>query len=192
MRLAIDAPEVCYRCNKLSKGGRTCKACHSTSCVYALSSVLPYRKPTQEIIHYMKYDANRTTARLLGSRLRLCDGHPALVTFVPTNSRHVRQRGFDHAKELAAQLALELELPLLSTLTRTGYAKQVGSSRKIRLTQLKGAFSIRPRVDVAGKEVLLVDDVVSTGASIEEATRALKAAGAKRIYASVVAVNYGR
>ena len=112
-----------------------------------------------------------------------------VVVAVPTTGTHQRLRGFDHSRLLAQTIAKKLNKPFKPALHRHGTTRQVGSTRQLRLKQLKGTFYVPSyKVDqVVGNSVLLLDDVMTTGATVEEAVRALKVAGAKRVYALVLA-----
>lgn len=112
------------------------------------------------------------------------------VTFVPTTSKHIRQRGFDHAELLAKDIAQELQLPFRRVLVRTTQAQQVGASRHMRLEQMRAAFrlSVQPHI-LMHKRILIVDDVVSTGATIMAAASCIKRAGAHEVSAAVIAYN---
>lgn len=109
------------------------------------------------------------------------------VVHVPTISRHVRQRGYDHALRIADELARLLDRTHLHALSRVGQKHQVGSSRKDRLVQLDGAFTLHRPELVKGRHILLVDDVMTTGGTLLAATKALRAAGAKSVDAVVFA-----
>jgi predicted amidophosphoribosyltransferase len=106
---------------------------------------------------------------------------------VPTASKRVRQRGFDHAELLAKKFALLRGLPFRNLLKRVSQSRQFGADRITRKQQIKGVFKYNYRL--SGEIVLLIDDVVSTGATIEESAKFLKEAGAKRIHVAVFARN---
>jgi ComF family protein len=110
-----------------------------------------------------------------------------LVIPVPTASSRIRQRGFDHADYLAMKVAKKLGLKKLNALTRVGQTRQVGSERSIRLAQLSGQYIVKYPEFVIGRNILLVDDVVTTGATLRAATKVLRAAGATRVDALVFA-----
>ncbi|MBI1857058.1 ComF family protein [Candidatus Saccharibacteria bacterium] len=110
-----------------------------------------------------------------------------LITHIPAATSRVRDRGYDQAKLLARYLAGSQGLPYVTVLARSGQARQVGSSRSVRLRQIEGVFRPVRGYLIKGAEVLLVDDVMTTGATLEEAARTLKKAGAKRVNAVVFA-----
>lgn len=92
-------------------------------------------------------------------------------------------RGYDQARLIARACARQADLPHASLLLRLGQQRQVGLKRQQRLSQLEQAFEIRNTERVRGAHIMLVDDVVTTGATLEAATKVLKAAGANRVEA---------
>lgn len=111
-----------------------------------------------------------------------------LIVPVPTASVRIRQRGYDHAALLSRHLASTLggcNWP--GAVIRLGQSRQVGASRAQRHVQLKNAFLTRPSGALSGADVLLVDDVVTTGATLEAVALKLKQAGAKTVNAVVFA-----
>jgi predicted amidophosphoribosyltransferase len=107
----------------------------------------------------------------------------AIVPVPPSQARR-RRRGFDPAGELAAALAASLEVDLDPCLARRGSGHQVGRRRADRIRHPPRIEAISP----APRSVLLVDDVLTTGATLTASAQALRAAGAKR----VVAVTFTR
>ncbi len=106
-------------------------------------------------------------------------GRADLVAWVPSTRRSEAERGFNPAEELARHLARLLHLrarPLLRKARDT--ADQAGLSRAARRANLSGAFAAAARIPA---RVLLVDDVMTTGTTVDECAGALKASGAKRV-----------
>ncbi len=110
------------------------------------------------------------------------------VTWAPTSRRRRRQRGFDQAELVARQVALQLGLPSRRLLERErDDTAQTGRGRADRL--VGPAFRVRP--DVRGRSVLVIDDVVTTGATLRSAADALSAAGAPHVVTAAVAATPG-
>jgi ComF family protein len=142
----------------------------------------------KELIHRLKYERVRAGAKTI-ARL-LADGYVAndeIITHVPTAGERVRARGYDQADLIARELSKQAGIPYLSLLNRLGKERQVGQKRADRKLQMKGAFYVRRQPLLVGKSVLLVDDVLTTGATCEAAARALKRAGARSVSAIVFA-----
>jgi predicted amidophosphoribosyltransferase len=119
-----------------------------------------------------------------------CDELDALVP-IPMSLLRRCQRPCDHAAVLAAALARRLKLPLLRALRRVRHTPSlVGiASRAQRFANVKGAFGPRrwSRRVVSRKCICIVDNLLATGATIHEASKVLRRAGARRIYAAVIA-----
>lgn len=110
-----------------------------------------------------------------------------LVVPLPTATSRVRQRGYDQARLIAKALAARMKLPYSDCLARIGQAHQVGANRQRRLEQLEGAYRLKRSAVVAGRHVLLVDDVMTTGASLDAASQILLRAGVKTVDAATFA-----
>jgi ComF family protein len=106
-----------------------------------------------------------------------------IVVPVPTATSRQRRRGYDQATLLARALARRQGLAHVPCLRRLGRAHQVGAGRSQRLVQLAGAFVVARPERIRGKHVVLVDDVITTGATFEAAARVLRQAGAARVSA---------
>jgi competence protein ComFC len=104
-----------------------------------------------------------------------------LIIHVLTTSSHVRQCGFDHTNRIARVISISTGLEHLPALRREGQQKQVGNKRLQRLTQINEAFLVTKPNLVKNAQIMLVVDVLTTGATIESAARAPKAAGANSI-----------
>ena len=105
---------------------------------------------------------------------------------MPLADSRQRERGFNQAREIAARVALELATPLAHPLVRGGEtAPQAALPWKARARNVRGAFAVRG--DVRGARIALVDDVMTTGATLAEATRTLARAGAAEVECWVVA-----
>jgi ComF family protein len=111
----------------------------------------------------------------------------AVLVYVPTATARVRQRGFDQAQLIARQLSRMSGLSYRSYLRRMGQARQVGAGKRERAEHLRTAFRAVHESALQGAHIILVDDVLTSGATLEAAARTLKAAGATRIDAVVFA-----
>lgn len=181
-------PPRCYLCGRLSPEFSTCSKCRSKTPLLGVRAGTVYDGVAKELIHRLKYERVRAGAKTI-ARL-LADGYVAndeIITHVPTAGERVRARGYDQADLIARELSKQAGIPYLSLLNRLGKERQVGQKRADRKLQMKGAFYVRRQPLLVGKSVLLVDDVLTTGATCEAAARALKRAGARSVSAIVFA-----
>jgi len=183
-------PSRCYRCKAVTTGSKVCRDCRRRTPLDHVVVFTYHEGLAKELIHRMKYE--RAQAGLLEAAALLAPGLDCLppntiLTHVPTASSRVRQRGYDHARILARALAAHTALPSAVCLARLGQAHQVGASRAGRLRQLEGAFRPVRCEAFRGQHVVLVDDVLTTGATLEVTAYELKRAGAQTVSAVVFA-----
>lgn len=110
-----------------------------------------------------------------------------VIMSVPTTTSRVRERGYDHAHLIARDIATRTGLLRVRPVIRMGQVHQFGASGAQRRKQLENAFVVMKPQAIVGKKVLLVDDVVTTGATLETLAKTLKRAGATQIDAVVFA-----
>jgi len=129
----------------------------------------------------------RPLGRRLAGRISLERWAPQIdaVTHVPSHLLRRLRRGPSAAFGLAVVVANQLDLPLVRTLRRRGFHRQVGRSRAQRLLLPRQSFSCIAFVQ--GKRLLVVDDVTTTGATLRRTTETLLAAGAKEVYCAALA-----
>ena len=158
-----------------------------------------YEGALREVIHLLKYDGVRPAARVLGRMLAECmaglgsvfEQETVLVIPVPLFKVKRRQREFNQA-ELIARAALRPAdsrfrlAPDILQRTRDTHS-QIGLTSHQRRENLRGAFAVARSQEVTGREVLLVDDVYTTGTTATECARVLRKAGASRVWVATVA-----
>lgn len=154
----------------------------------------PYTGPLRAAVRELKYRRDETLlrrfGRLLAEGLRAADLQtaPDLVLPVAMHWRRRIARGVDHARALARAIARPLGLPVGDELVRIRFTlPQVNLPRTRRIENVRGAFAARPAEAVAGANVLLTDDVTTTGATADAAARALLDAGAGAVTLVVIA-----
>jgi len=186
---AAVLPARCYRCQRLSAAGRTCGGCRRSSWVFSATAATTYDGQAKRLIWKLKFDGARAAAdvaaALMAERCKL--PAEAILVPIPTATGRVRRRSYDQAVLLARRLAVRTALPCVSLLRRSGQAQQHTATRGQRLAQLQDAFSACHPLRVRGAHVVLIDDILTTGATVEAAALALKKAGARRVTVAVFA-----
>jgi ComF family protein len=134
-----------------------------------------------------KRAAYRPIAGLLASLLPYRLTHEAVFVPLPTIARHVRERGYDHTALVAKQLVRTTGAVYEPVLARIGRSVQRGATKQDRLTQAEYAFQAKRRPLDPRRLYILVDDIVTTGASVRFASSALRQAGARRIWVLALA-----
>ncbi len=151
--------------------------------------------PLQEIIHQFKYCSHRSLALPLARRLYGLWGHgfreraPDMIIPVPLHKSRRRERSFNQALLLTRYLSRWTGIPLKDKLLirHRPTPTQAGLSRKQRRRNVSGAFRVVDRTAVNKRSILLVDDVFTTGATMNECARILRKQGAHRIDVMTVA-----
>ncbi|ABQ28268.1 ComF family protein [Geotalea uraniireducens] len=168
-----------------------CGPCLSHPPAYAAArAALVFSGPVQDLVHRFKYGHKVHLCRPLGL---LTAGHLAgfaahvaadLVIPVPLHKKRLRWRGYNQAVLLGGILAKQWRLPLLRhNLRRVRWTEpQVNLAATERAENVRGAFAVTDKDAVAGKRVILVDDVYTTGSTVAECAKTLKCAGAEAVF----------
>ncbi len=178
-------PRICYRCGALDRRG-VCPKCKPAVKLNGVFMACLYDGSAQKLVRSLKYGHSRTAvlpmAHMMHKRLPELEGE-WLVTAVPTATRRVRERSFDHSKLLARKFADLSGYKYANSITRLGQSRQVGAKRIDRLNQLGHAFWVSSPAVIKGRNIIVVDDVITTGASVATVASVLKKAGAKKVVA---------
>jgi len=185
----------------ISEGEARCGLCRRAEPPYVKAAAYgSYEGGLRDLIHLLKYDHVRPAAAVLGRMLAEAIGDlsfdfkngAVIVVPVPLFAKKFRQRGFNQA-ELVAQSALkvlrggkfELNVNVLQRQRET--QSQIGLSRHQRRENMRGAFAVVNPAEIANRDVLLADDVLTTGTTAAECARVLHRAGASKVYVATVA-----
>lgn len=195
---------ICFRCGRLQTNPSvTCDFClrrDDWSLTWVRAATL-YTGPIQAAVHKLKYDGQKELAPFLG-RYLVAAYHqqpwtnPAeesslaldFIVPVPLHAKRFQERGFNQASLIAEAFTKSTNLPLAkSLLTRERYAEsQINFGFEERQINVEDAFQIH--ANIAGKKILLVDDVYTTGATLNECAKTLRIGGATEVYGLTVAM----
>lgn len=192
--LETPADPVCPACQKalpwlIGRAGER-KVDFTRGCC----SPMAYRGTVRKSIHRYKFSGVRAYARPFGLLMAQCvqdrpEMAPELITWAPLSRKRRRERGYDQGELLARAMAKRLGLPAAATLVKARHTQpQSGlDSAEARRANALGAYAILNGAEVAGKRVLLADDVVTSGATLSECARTLLEAGAECVWCVTLA-----
>ncbi len=198
-------PKKCVNCNK--EGSYLCEDCLALIDISRQPPSMGFKyidglyfaatydeKLVQAIIHFCKYryirELSETLASLIIAHFKSLDNQPSFGNFilcaVPLHKSKLKQRGFNQAEEIAKHLSNFFKIPLLSDilLKTKKTLPQMALGKEKRLKNILNAFEINPqtKIKIENKKILLVDDVFTTGATMEECARILKQNQAQSVW----------
>lgn len=207
--LEIIFPKFCFNCQQ--EGDYLCQDCRATLEINKnhknyhgqnlkdLYFALTHRSPLiKNLIRKFKYqpfvkELAKSLSFLIIEHFQLLDNKPDFKNFViipiPLEKRRLKWRGFNQAEEIARELAVFLGLPIFNdALIKVKPTRpQTELSGKKRKENIKGVFYCKNQGVIKDKKILLVDDIFTTGATMEEAAEVLRKAGGKEIIGIVIA-----
>lgn len=202
-------PRFCFNCGR--EGSYLCEDCqsilgalnthqkHQTQTLKDLYFALPYQETLiKNLIQKFKYQPfvkglAISLTSLIITHFQLLDNKPNFSGFtlipVPLEKSKLKWRGFNQAEEIGKELARFLKIPLVNNVLVKikETLPQVELSDEERKENVKDAFSIKNGDQILGKKILLVDDIYTTGSTLEECAKVLKKAGAKEVIGIVIA-----
>jgi len=200
--------ELCAECFSLLPHNTTCCACCALPLAEEISenvlcgrcikkspafdyahSLFRYEDDIIKLVHQLKFSEKITYARTIGeilltklqTEIQLNNEIPGCLLPVPLHKARLRQRGFNQSIEIARVIAKKLDIPMVtdSVVRQRITDAQTGLNAKQRQKNIKGAFSVISNIDY--KHVLIIDDVVTTGSTVNELARVLKREQVKRV-----------
>lgn len=200
-------PPRCVFCRRFLKSGEhgICADCRETAPSTGADALVTgpfgtcaapyyYRDNVREAIHRFKFQGaanyaepfGREMARVVRERLA---GRYDLITWVPVSARRLKTRGYDQSQLLAYAMALELDDVAAETIRKTAENRTQSEIKDEaeRRANVADAFAVPDRELVEGKRVLLVDDILTSGATLGECAKMLGAAGAAEVLSVVLA-----
>ena len=193
--IEIITQPVCRRCG-LPTEDYTCLECKERDWFFAMArSAAAYDGALRDALHIFKYTPQPALADPLAQLMVRClrdtrmMGRFDLVVPIPIHSSRMLERGFNQAEELARRFCGCINAPMnAKVLYKQKKTKhQANLPREQRLINLNGTFVVRNADTIKGKRILLVDDVMTTGSTLNEASRVLISAGAREVFAYTLA-----
>lgn len=188
-RLAALHGERCDICALPITSGMRCGACLSSPPAYDhVCAAFTYAFPADVLVQALKYRSLLAIAPLFGNAVaRSLDERPEVIIPMPLADARLRERGFNQGQEIARHVATITGIPLLARACRRvrNTPPQATLPREERAKNIRNAFVCDE--DFSGRHVAVVDDVITTGATLNELARNLKRAGAARVTGLIVA-----
>ncbi|MDD4275629.1 MAG: ComF family protein [Clostridia bacterium] len=193
--LPLNTGKVCTRCGHPVYGAsQYCLDCKGVPCDYEYARApFIYEEQIKQIIHKFKYADARYLSYALSAYLAdeyILNGFNCDVCIaVPLADKRLKQRGYNQADLLALDFAKHISIPVLDkVLIRIKETlPQAKQSGKNRAENLAGAFKVIDKKRIKGKNILLIDDIYTTGTTVKECSKVLVNGGAKAIYVLTVA-----
>ncbi len=179
--------------------GKTCGSCRKSKKLNGLYCAVSYENfIAEKLIRHFKYEPYiKELAKPLSSLIianlsllnKLDSFNPFLLIPVPLHQKKLKQRGFNQAEELAKELSKNLKIPIITDvlIKIKQTPAQMELKKEEREKNIKGVFFCQNPGLIRGRKILLVDDVLTTGSTLEECACTLKGAGAKEVWGMVVA-----
>lgn len=198
--IEFNRPPFCLRCSRhldVYTVDGICRTCLKYPITFDCAwGAVNYTPPIEKLLHQFKYHQKTAVrhafAKLISTfienyRIHF-DGFDLLVP-IPLHPVRLRERGFNQSELLAHYVHAQTNIPILHALNRCHpTAPQASLGQKERWTNLQDAFRINPSININSKNILIIDDLLTTGATASSAASALKDAGAGRVGLLVVAL----
>lgn len=202
--ISFDVFDFCLMCNKQSINGLTHKYCRKRLGIDGAFSVLQYKGIVKKLVYNFKYkpyfvsDLKSILSDLLYEGLIQKESFMQLfeelkdqliLAPIPLHKSKLRQRGYNQSELLARGLSEKFNLPVVSVLKRVKNTKsQYGLKKDERKKNIAGAFEISPNIPISQDlNILLVDDILTTGSTLLEAAKVLKQNGVNNVWGITLA-----
>ena len=190
----------CPGCQKRVTDGKTCNSCRRVTKLNGLYFATSYQNNlVKKIMTKFKYEPfarelKECLARLIITHFQLCsknesDFNDFFLIPVPLDQKRLKWRGFNQSEEIAKELTQFLKIPLLSNALYKikSTPPQMELSAEARKENIKGVFLAKDKEKIRGRKILLIDDVYTTGSTMNECAGVLKDSGAKEVWGVTVA-----
>jgi ComF family protein len=182
--------------HNLEVASDTCVPCQKARPVFQKALAFgPYEGTWRDLIHLLKYQRVRPAAQVIGKalaeQLTQCGIEQPLIVPVPLHRSKFHVRGFNQAEEIARGIRklTKYEWSTHALVRRRATVSQTGMTPLQRRDNVRGAFAVRKRYqrDITGRNIILVDDVYTTGATANECAKVLRRVGAKNVWVATAA-----
>ena len=184
----------CEHCGRrLKQPLNYCSSCKNKMLsVDKARSIYNYEEPISNLIMQLKYFDKQYLAEVFSNSLANLYWknyfNADYICYVPMTEKAKRKRGFNQGELIAKALSIKINIPVKEVLIKFRETpRQAKLTREQRLKNLKGCFKAQPKKEIIGKTILLVDDVMTTGATSETVAEVLKRKGANAVYLLTVA-----
>jgi len=185
---------VCAKCGYPVGYNERCQHCKTGMVLPRTRALGYYTPPLLPLIHALKYEGKKSLVKILGRALAgLLNSDPILrkadaIVPIPLHPARERERGFNQAFLLGLEIAQLTGIPLVNVLKRKKNTKsQTQLVTEERILNMQGAFSLKDQRIVNNQKIVLIDDVITSGATINSAAQTLLSAGAGAVYGLVIA-----
>ncbi len=190
----IEAQRRCALCSlPLISERKLCCRCRERNGTFEANfSIYEYRAVIRQLISQFKFSNRRCLAPLVASLMEpeIRRGYPDLpIVPVPGSAKSVRRRGWDPMFEVARNLALKRDLGVLPILIRGRGKPQKSLQYEQRLQNIRGTLTVRRGAGKLPNRVVLIDDIFTTGATVEECAGVLKSRGVEKVYVLTLAID---
>lgn len=180
--LDVIGTEVCAKCGeRLLEGNLLCEHCKDFDYDFNTSkSYCYYDDISARIVKGLKYNDRKYYAKHIAKMMtedKSVFENVDVITFVPMGSKGLRKRGFNQAQEIANEISKLVNIPVLKLLSKAvEHKNQAGLSQQERLKNLKDSFEVfsENESEIKGKNILIIDDVFTTGTTLSECSKTLK------------------
>lgn len=196
MKINFSDRFSCPVCEKILPDGKICENCRRKTKINRFFSAAKYENSLiKEAIHKLKYEFVKDLARPISTPIieflkQFSFDSDFLIVPIPLHGSRKRWRGFNQAEEIAREISEKIKISVISEnllrVKKTLPQVEMNGHQK-RLDNIKNAFDIKNPEIFHNKKILLIDDVYTSGATMEECANVLKNAGAKEIWGIVVA-----
>jgi ComF family protein len=192
--LKLVKSDLCPICKCLSTNGKTCNKCRHKSYLNGLVVAGHHEGVLKDLVWDLKYgfveDNSRELAKILAGKIKSISKNFQKPEFIivpmPLSFYRKNWRGFNQSESIAFEISKLLMLKQKSLLLRKDGVPQVGLSRKDRIKNLKHKIYLNIDTKEVPRRILIIDDVYTTGATLEACAKVLKEAGAKEVWGAVV------